>query len=133
METTTSFADYLRAELDKRGLTIADVARMTGVSHPVISRWLGGQVPSVENSRLLANAFGRPLLEVLVAAGHLWPDEVQHRVESPILADRTDEELLYEVRRRMADHAAPTQDDVDADPERYVEVPKKGQKSRKRR
>lgn len=35
METTTSFADYLRAELDKRGLTLDDVDLTVDVIHVV--------------------------------------------------------------------------------------------------
>lgn len=98
-----NFRDYLAAQLDRRGWTPADLKRNSTIGQSLISRWLRGETtPSVDNARALSEAIKRPLLEVLVAAGQLRPDEVAARVAAPVqVADLSNSELLSEIERRL--------------------------------
>jgi transcriptional regulator with XRE-family HTH domain len=54
----------------------SDLARESGVPDSVLSRWRNaGTKPSLEQLRRLQPFLQAPLLELLVAAGHLTPDE----------------------------------------------------------
>jgi transcriptional regulator with XRE-family HTH domain len=88
--------------------TQADVVRATGIDRSVISVWLAGgyykRGPSVENCRLAARAFNVPLLNVLIAAGHITRDEagMSPLPEHVRRVDELDElELLEELRRKI--------------------------------
>jgi transcriptional regulator with XRE-family HTH domain len=61
-----------------------ELARASGVDDGRISKWRRGEpVPDLESCRKLARAWKRPILEVLVAAGHLNPDEARIRRPEP--------------------------------------------------
>jgi transcriptional regulator with XRE-family HTH domain len=54
----------------------SDLARDSGVPDSVLSRWRNaGTKPSLEQLRRLQPFLQAPLLELLVAAGHLTPEE----------------------------------------------------------
>lgn len=54
----------------------SDLARSSGVPDSVISRWrTSGTVPSIAQLRRLQSALQVSLLELVVAAGHLSPEE----------------------------------------------------------
>lgn len=56
----------------------ADLAKRIGVADATVSRWKeGGAQPQVDVCRRLATVLGVPVLEVLVAAGHLTRSEAQ--------------------------------------------------------
>ena len=75
-----SFPDYLRRIIRARRLTQAGLARRTGISAGVISKWLADtHKPDLENLRKLSTGIRRPLLEVLVAAGFLTSQEARLR------------------------------------------------------
>jgi transcriptional regulator with XRE-family HTH domain len=72
-----AFGAYLTRAMDVAGLTIADLKRLTGVADSLISRWREGvMVPSVPNLRRLAPALAVPTRDLIVAAGHMTPEEV---------------------------------------------------------
>lgn len=99
-----TFAAYLRGQLDRHQWSAADLNRQSGLSQSLISRWLRGETaPGVDNARILASAFRRPLLEVLVAAGILTDKEARQKVTTARADALSDDELVAEVRRRMAE------------------------------
>jgi transcriptional regulator with XRE-family HTH domain len=60
--------------------TASELARTSGISEPVASRWLRGLTqPDVVNLRRLAPVIDVPILELLVAAGHLTQQEAKLR------------------------------------------------------
>ena len=58
------------------GLTQAELARRSGLAESMVSRWLRGlNQPDVPNLRRVGPVLGVPLLELIVAAGHVTQDE----------------------------------------------------------
>ncbi len=80
-EAPADWPTYLRAAMDAAGYTTAsELARVSGVSEPVASRWLRGITqPDVANLRKVAPALRIPILQLLVAAGHLTVEEARLR------------------------------------------------------
>jgi hypothetical protein len=69
----------------------------------VIQRWKSGALrPDIDNARRLADALGRPLLEVLVAAEIVTEDEVHLCTNEADPSTLTNEQLLVEIGRRMS-------------------------------
>lgn len=108
METDRRWADYLTAAMASAGYTRAsDLAKASGVKHPVISRWMDGtSLPDVASLRRLVKPLGVPLLELMVAAGHLSPQEANMKAAPrkpvpPDVTKLTDDELVAEVHRRL--------------------------------
>lgn len=67
---------YLRAAMDRAGLSAAELSRASGLSASQIGRWLDGRNrPGVEQLRAIAPALGERLLDLLVAVGHLSAEE----------------------------------------------------------
>lgn len=130
---TATLAAYLQEHLDKRQWTRADLARASGLAESGLARWMAGKAPSLENCRVLADVLGRPLLEVLVAAGILTPDEAGHKFVEPNLSALTNDELLGEVKRRMLVSHAPTADEIAADRDRYTPIGESQTTPKKRR
>lgn len=55
----------------------ARLARDLGAYDSHVSRWTSGErIPDIDSCRALARVLGRPILEVLIAAGHIAPEEV---------------------------------------------------------
>jgi transcriptional regulator with XRE-family HTH domain len=125
-EHDRTFGDYLRAELDQRHMTGADLSRASGVANSVISRWLSDETrPSLENVRLIAQNFGRPILEVVVAAGLLTAEEAKQ--QPPSASALSDDELIDEIRRRMGRGPRKMRrGEIEGDPERFVTAGRKG-------
>lgn len=62
----------------------SDLARASGVPDSAISRWrTSGTMPSLGQLRRLVEPLQAPLLELLVAAGHLTAEEAQLREIAP--------------------------------------------------
>jgi transcriptional regulator with XRE-family HTH domain len=72
-----SWADWLADRMRAVGFEAnSDLARATGVPDSVISRWrTSGTTPSIGQLRRLQTALQVSLVELLVAAGHLTPEE----------------------------------------------------------
>jgi transcriptional regulator with XRE-family HTH domain len=66
-----SFSDYLLSKLQdferqqKRRVSLDAFAEYLGVSRPLVSYWLKGTKPNLENVRLLAAKFGPEVYDVL--------------------------------------------------------------------
>lgn len=124
-----AFGLYLQGHMTSHDMTATDLANATGVSQSIISRWISGATkPSVENLRPVASVIGRPLLEVVVAAGILTPDEANATFVHAPATELSDDQLVAEVARRIGTAALrpPTKAEIKAHPERFVVVdPKK--------
>jgi transcriptional regulator with XRE-family HTH domain len=93
---------WVQRHLDERGWSQADLGRHAGINRSIIGRWRDGAQPEVSTARALAVTLGRPLLEVLVAAELLTPEEAgatDVRVVS--VAQMSDRELLEELAARL--------------------------------
>jgi transcriptional regulator with XRE-family HTH domain len=79
------WADWLGARMQAVGFEAnSDLARATGVPDSVISRWrTSGTTPSIAQLRRLQSALQVSLVELLVAAGHLSPEEARVTSFSP--------------------------------------------------
>jgi transcriptional regulator with XRE-family HTH domain len=66
------WAGYLESAMRSAGLTQAELARRSGLAESMVSRWLRGlNQPDVPNLRRVGPVLGVPMLELLVAAGHV--------------------------------------------------------------
>ncbi|GJJ22337.1 hypothetical protein MTY414_60100 [Mycolicibacterium mageritense] len=92
--------------LDKRiadaKTNAAAVADKAGINKSTITKWRGGSQPRPSDLRMVANALGAPVLEAFLAAGYLKPGDTRMvvQVDRP-LTQRSDEELVTEVNRRL--------------------------------
>lgn len=108
MASDLPWGDYLTRAMSNARMTQAELARATGISDSVISRWRRGEsVPDLPNLRRLAVALRVPLLDLAVAAGHMSPAEARMRdqpkpPEVPVGAG-VDPELLAELAESRPD------------------------------
>lgn len=100
--TDADFVEYLERHLAARGWTVHDFCAHSGLRPSVVFRWRKGYRPDIGNARIMARALQVPLLEVLVKAGRLSPEEAgaEVRVE-PELARIPTSVLLREVSTRV--------------------------------
>jgi transcriptional regulator with XRE-family HTH domain len=110
------FAEFLQTAMVAAGVPrAADLHRATGLGEPNIGRWLSGRQPGIETLRRLSPILGVPVVQLLVAAGHLTADEAGMN-EAPIVppvADPDFDALRWQVARSGLDEA--TKEDLDAD------------------
>jgi transcriptional regulator with XRE-family HTH domain len=104
-----------------------EIARQTGLSAASISRWKSS-APKPENVARFANAYGRPVLEALVAAGHITEEQAGVQVTRVDLSTLNTEELMAELTRRL-----PTTAPVVTVSRSTVTVPRKPQAAASRR
>jgi transcriptional regulator with XRE-family HTH domain len=81
------WAAYLESAIRSSGLTQAELARRSGLAESMVSRWLRGvNQPDVPNLRRVRPVLGVPMMELLVAAGHVTLEEAQlrDRPEPPV-------------------------------------------------
>jgi len=85
------------------------IAAKAGIDQSTVSRWKSSKSPGkAENVAAFARAYERPVVEAFVAAGFITGEEAGERpAAAPSLDDLTDDELLAEVRRRMAARSVP--------------------------
>lgn len=96
------FRDWILVELNKRGMTQADLARASGVTSAAISRLLSEQrVPAPETCMGIARAFNLPPEDVYRRAGLLpdtgEPDDLLTRIIANI-AEKLDEGRREELK-----------------------------------
>ncbi|MGP4020199.1 helix-turn-helix domain-containing protein [Saccharopolyspora sp. 5N708] len=102
-EGGSDFVAYLERHLVERGWTVYDFCEHSGLKPSVVFRWRKGYRPDIGNSRIMAKALGVPLLEVLVKAGRLTPDEANADVRiAPELGEVPLSVLLSEAATRAA-------------------------------
>jgi transcriptional regulator with XRE-family HTH domain len=76
----------------------AELARRTGVNESQISRWLRGiGQPDLSNLRKIAPTLRRPMLQLLVAAGHLTAAEA--RMQELPVPTREDVDVVEAIER----------------------------------
>lgn len=75
-------------------------ARAVGESSSIVNRWVTGRItlPTADMRRKLARELGVRHVDILVAAGELWPSEVEERAAQPSEADQIMSQLDAETR-----------------------------------
>jgi transcriptional regulator with XRE-family HTH domain len=98
------FGSYLRDAMravgidpDQRGGK-AELARRSGLSENLISRWVRGTQPDIPGLRKLAPVLRRPMRELVVKAGHLAADEVINGADDPAVSRTPEESILADER-----------------------------------
>lgn len=94
------------------GASQAAIARRAGLSPATVSRWQSSE-PHPRNVAAFALAYGRPVLEAFVAAGFLTDEQARAQVVRIDPTELTDDELVDEVRGRLATTRALVLDDAD--------------------
>lgn len=95
--------------------TAAQIARDTQLDKSAPSRWSrGGGVEAAQAVRV-ARAYGANVLEALVAAGYISPDEVELTEVARGVGTHSSLELLHELVRREEVAVGGDRDDVDID------------------
>lgn len=84
------------------GATQATIAERVGVRQSSVARWRA-TAPKPATVIAFARAYGRPVLEAFVAAGYLSEEDAALTEIQATARDLTDEELIAELQRRMAD------------------------------
>lgn len=101
-EPGAEFVEYLEAHLARRDWSVYDFCDRSGLKPSVVFRWKKGYRPDIGNSRLVANAFHVPLLEVLVKAGRITALEADADIQyQPELSAIPTTTLMNEVNRRI--------------------------------
>lgn len=101
---STPWPEYLHKAMKAAGIeTAAELSRRTGIGEAQISRWLRGQNQTdVQMIRRLSPVLKVPVVELLVAAGHIDPAEakMKDRPEPPAVpvGAGVDPDLLVELR-----------------------------------
>lgn len=67
---------FIQNECDRMDVRITTWARRHNIADATIIRWRQGVEPDMRSLRRVAEALGRPLWEVLTAAGYIDPEEV---------------------------------------------------------
>ncbi|MDQ0377911.1 helix-turn-helix domain-containing protein [Amycolatopsis thermophila] len=132
-----TWSSYVQTLLDERGWSGVDFEKHSGISRTRLVDWRKGSVPSPDIVRKVAETAGKPVIQAYVAAGYLTAEEAHQRAAAPIdLSRLTDDQLLAEIRRRMA--AADTgrtlsRAEVEDEPGRFTTGrPKRGTSAAKR-
>ncbi len=98
----SELAAWLRAELNRRGLTQNVVAVYAGVGQATISDILNkGHVPKVETLFRLADYFDTSREQILRLAGHLSPERTTENAGEVQVLERQDEALVRELLREF--------------------------------
>ena len=98
----SDLAAWLRAELNRRGLTQNVVAVYAGVGQATISDILNkGHVPKVETLFRLADYFETSREQILRLAGHLSPERITEEAGGGLALGGQDEALVRELLREF--------------------------------
>lgn len=108
---STGWWEYVERLLASRDWRPSDLAEHAGIAQSVISRWkTDGAQPRVEALRDISTATGVPMLHLLVAAGHITPEEAAledvdiapHADALDVVAAiKADDRLLPEAKRHL--------------------------------
>lgn len=95
---------YVEEGLERNGITQSFLADTIGLNRGAASQWRNGGSPGPirdrETIRATAQALGTSVLDALVAAGYVTPEELEAERAGVPLVERTDQELLEELLRR---------------------------------
>jgi hypothetical protein len=92
---------FLQKEWDAAGTTRGAWCREAGLADSTVMRWGQGVEPDMRNLRMVAQGLGRRLVDVLLAAGYLSPDDVGGHV--PELSSRIDFETALLIATGISD------------------------------
>lgn len=93
--------------MEEKNWDATRLAHAAGYSPSVISRWLSGEhLPSQDKLRATVDALNANIIEAMVAAGFIRPDEVHGPVTLTDPDLLSDEEVVRQVLRRMGVNAA---------------------------
>ena len=67
---------WLEDEWAARGITMTAWCREAGISNTTVLRWREGTEPDLRTLRIVADKLERSLVDVLLAAGYIYQDEV---------------------------------------------------------
>ena len=107
---STGWWDYVEQLLRAKDWTQADLAEHANLDPSLISNWKNkGAQPRIEALRSVSRAAGVPMLKLLVAAGHITPeeaalDDVDVLAPAPVdvvAAIKNDDNLLPEAKRHL--------------------------------
>ena len=70
--------NLIRDELDRRKMTISDLARAIDSQPSLVSRWMQGQRPNTESLAIIGDVLGIDVLKLLELAGHIPPGVLTH-------------------------------------------------------
>lgn len=73
MDTYPLISDLIKAEMERRNISIREFADLVGSTHPTIASILEGRVPSYKTCTQLAPVLHQPLTAILRAANLLPP------------------------------------------------------------
>ncbi|MCA1009073.1 helix-turn-helix domain-containing protein [Rhodococcus hoagii] len=100
----SNWSDFLRARLDDRGWDAARLAAEAGVTPSIVSRWMSGaHKPTADRVRAVAEALDVSVMEAMIAAEVITAEEAKVTALAPDPKLLSDQELLYEVSRRLAE------------------------------
>jgi hypothetical protein len=74
---------FLEEEWDRMGLKPTAWTRKVGIPDATVLRWRDGIEPDMRSLKRIAEALERPLVDVLLAAEYITPDEVSGYVPQP--------------------------------------------------
>jgi hypothetical protein len=89
-------AEFLASEWASMGITRGTWCRENKIPDSTVMRWARGVEPDMRNLRIVAGALGRPLVDVLLAAGYLHPSDVNGRQVSPPTPRQSVEKAIEE-------------------------------------
>ncbi|WP_064078345.1 helix-turn-helix domain-containing protein [Prescottella equi] len=100
----SNWSDFLRARLDDRGWDAARLAAEAGVTPSIVSRWMSGaHKPTADRVRAVAEALDVSVMEAMIAAEVITADEAKVTALAPDPKLLSDQELLGEMSRRLAE------------------------------
>lgn len=101
-EPQGNFGQWFMNRAAEKRMTGAEAARRMGVKQSTISRWSSeGNVPSLKTMRLVAQALGISILEVLAAGGYITPEEAHIEPDIEGLVWVPSDDLIAELARRL--------------------------------
>lgn len=74
---------FLEEEWEALGLTRGAWCRKANLPDSTVYRWKSGHLPDMRSLQIVADTLGRPMIEVLLAAGIVNPDEVNGQWIAP--------------------------------------------------
>lgn len=98
---------FLEKEWDAMKIAPTRWCREAGIADPTVYRWKHGVEPDMKSIRRVAEALGRPVLDVLVAAGYVSSEEANGHIPGPRSYDlrealRLDENFSPAIREALA-------------------------------
>lgn len=97
---------FLQKEWDAMKIAPTTWCRQVGIADPTVYRWRQGVEPDMRSLKRVAEALGRPVLDILVAAEYVTPEEAKGHIATPrsydvLEAIRLDQSISDNCREAM--------------------------------